>query len=240
VSKVLPQFDPLSRTFKVRVEMDNPGYIFRPDMFVDVELPVNLPDSLTVPGSAVIDTGSRKTVFVDRGNGYFEPRRVETGWRFGDRIEITKGLMEGEQIVVSGNFLVDSESRMKLAAAGLPEDHELDPVCGMGVDPKKAGEKKSVYRGQTYYFCNPDCKAKFDAAPEKYRQKNSEVRSQKSEGSGKGQAEGKTARDLVCGMDVDATVSGVLKAEYQGKTYYFCNPSCKETFLNNPAKYLPK
>jgi len=173
VSKVLPQFDPVSRSFKVRLEMDNPGYVYRPDMFVDVELPVNLPDSLTVPASAVIDTGSRKTAFVDCGNGYFEPRRVETGWRFGDRIEITKGLMEGEQIVVSGNFLVDSESRMRLAAAGLPEDYVLDPVCGMGVDPKKAGEKKSTYGGQTYYFCNPSCKETFLKNPSKYLVKDS-------------------------------------------------------------------
>ena len=63
---------------------------------------------------------------------------------------------------------------------------------------------------------------------------------QKAEGGGKGQAGGKLARDLVCGMDVDATASGVLKADYQDKTYYFCNPSCKESFLNNPAKYLSK
>ena len=249
VGKILPQFDPVSRTFKVRLEMDNPEYVFRPDMFVDVELPINLPDSLTAPASAVIDTGSRRTVFVDRGNGYFEPRRVETGWRFGDRIEITKGLMEGERIVVSGNFLVDSESRMRLAAAGLPEDYVLDPVCGMGVDPKKAGERKSTYKGRTYYFCNPDCRTKFDSAPRKYIQEEAEAESpmppretQQTPGRDPEKAEGRpvTARDLVCGMDVDVNAPGILKVNYQGKTYYFCNPSCKESFLNNPAKYLPK
>jgi Cu(I)/Ag(I) efflux system membrane fusion protein len=226
--------------------MDNPGYVFRPDMFVDVELPVNLPESLAVPAGAVIDTGLRKIVFVDRGNGYFEPRRVETGWRLGDRIQITKGLMEGERIVVSGNFLVDSESRLKLAAAGLPEDYVIDPVCGMGVDPKRS-QLKSVHGGQTYYFCNPDCKAKFDAGPEKYLGKNSDARSQKSEenmrkGEGKvtGQTEEKTAKDPVCGMDVDTSAPGAIKAEYQGKTYYFCNPSCKESFQKDPGKYAAK
>ena len=119
VSKVLPQFDPVSRTLKVRLELDNPGYVLRPDMFVDVEFPVTLPPALTVPSDAVLDSGLKKTVFVDRGNGFFEPRQVETGWRFGDRVEITKGLMAGEQIVISGNFLIDSESRMKMAAAGM-------------------------------------------------------------------------------------------------------------------------
>ena len=120
--------------------------------------------------------------------------------------------MEGEQIVVSGNFLVDSESRMRLAAAGLPEDYVLDPVCGMGVDPKKAGEKKSVYQGQTYYFCNPDCKAKFDAEPEKYRQaefrQNSEFRIRMQQAEAAVRHGGKTAKDLVCGMDVDTSRVG--------------------------------
>ena len=235
VSNILPQFDPVSRTLKVRLEADNPGFRLRPDMFVDVELPIQYPPSIAVPSAAVLDTGLSKTVFVDLGGGYLEPRRVETGWRMEERVEVTKGLMEGERIVVSGNFLVDSESRMRLAAAGLPEDYVLDPVCGMGIDPKKAGEK-SIYKGRTYYFCNLDCKVKFEAEPEKYLRKNAESRIRNSGG----QAGGKTAKDLVCGMDVDTTASGVLKADYQDKTYYFCNPSCKETFLKNPAKYLSK
>jgi membrane fusion protein, copper/silver efflux system len=167
VSDVLPQFDPATRTLKLRLEADNPGYALRPDMFVDVELPIRIPSALSVPAEAVLDTGLRKTVFVDRGDGYFEPRRVETGQHLGERIEITRGLMDGERIVVSGGFLVDSESRLRLAAAGLPEDYVLDPVCGMGVDPKKAGEK-STYKGQTYYFCNPSCKESFLKNPSKY------------------------------------------------------------------------
>jgi len=59
-----------------------------------------------------------KTVFVDRGNGFFEPREVETGWRHGSRVEITKGLEPGEKIAISGNFLIDSESKLQLAAQG--------------------------------------------------------------------------------------------------------------------------
>ena len=112
-SEVLPQFDPATRTLKARFETDNPGYALRPDMFVEVELNVDLPRSIAVPVDAVIDSGLKKTVYVAKGGGYFEPRVVETGWRFGDRVEVTKGLGEGEQIVVSGNFLLDSESRMR-------------------------------------------------------------------------------------------------------------------------------
>lgn len=113
VSAVPPQFDPESRSLKVRLEIANPGYALRPDMFVDVELPVELPPAIVVPADAVLDSGLRKTVFVDRGEGFFEPRRVETGWRFGGDVQITSGVVEGDRIVVSGNFFVDSESRMK-------------------------------------------------------------------------------------------------------------------------------
>jgi Cu(I)/Ag(I) efflux system membrane fusion protein len=113
MSDVLGQLDSESRTLKIRFELDNPGHILLPNMFVDVEVQVNMPAAVVVPADAVIDSGRGKTVFVERGNGVFEPLLVETGWRLGDRVEITKGLEPGERIVVSGNFLIDSESRMK-------------------------------------------------------------------------------------------------------------------------------
>ena len=119
VSDILPVFDGATRTLKVRLEMNNPNNEFRPEMFVDVEVLVPLPAAITVPADAVLDSGQKKIVFVALGNGYFEPREVVTGWRFDDRVEIVKGLSPGEQIVISGNFLIDSESRMKQAIAGL-------------------------------------------------------------------------------------------------------------------------
>lgn len=112
-SDVLPQFDAASQSVKVRLEADNPAYLLRPDMFVDVDLPIMLPKTLAVPVDAVVDSGLKKSVFVQRGEGVFEPREVETGWRFGDRVEIVKGLAVGDRIVVSGTFLLDSESRMR-------------------------------------------------------------------------------------------------------------------------------
>src|ERR1019366_9230134 len=106
---------PETRTRTVRLEAANPDLALTPDMFVDVELSVTLPPAVNVPAEAVIDSGLHQTVFVARGNGYFEPRAVVTGWRFGDRVEIVRGLQVGESIVISGNFLIDSESRMKAA-----------------------------------------------------------------------------------------------------------------------------
>jgi Cu(I)/Ag(I) efflux system membrane fusion protein len=73
---------------------------------------------LWLPAVALLDSGLNQTVFVERGEGVFEPRPVEIGWRHGDRVEIVQGLAAGERIAVSGTFLLDSESRMKLAAAG--------------------------------------------------------------------------------------------------------------------------
>jgi membrane fusion protein, copper/silver efflux system len=116
VSQSEPIFDEATLTLKVRLEAANPKLALKPGMFVDVEFPVNLPSTLVVPADAIVDTGLRKTVFVDRGNGYFEPRLVETGWRIGDDVQVKKGLVPGEQIVISGTFLVDSESRMKAVA----------------------------------------------------------------------------------------------------------------------------
>jgi YHS domain-containing protein/multidrug efflux pump subunit AcrA (membrane-fusion protein) len=166
VSGALPQFDADSRTMKVRLEADNADYSLRPGMFVDAELPLPLPAAVTVPVDAVVDSGVRQIVFVDRGNGYFEPRPVETGWRAGDRVEITRGLSPGERVVLSGTFLLDSESRMKAAAMGIAVPAR-DLVCGMDVDQTKtkAAGRTVTYGGETYYFCSDLCKKKFEASP---------------------------------------------------------------------------
>jgi multidrug efflux pump subunit AcrA (membrane-fusion protein)/YHS domain-containing protein len=173
MSDALPQFDPETRTLKTRFELDNADFFLQPDMFVDVDFQVNMPAALTVPADAVLDSGLAKTVFVVHGAGWFEPRRVQTGWRLGDRVQITAGLEPGERIVVSGNFLIDSESNMRLPAArptsmaeaAAPEE---DPVCGMDVDPKAPDAIKMQHGGKAYYFCSDRCRKSFEANPEKY------------------------------------------------------------------------
>ncbi len=173
VSDTLPQFDASTRTLKVRLDAGTPGYLLRPDMFVDVEVPVTLPSAISVPASAVLDSGLRKTVFVDLGNGLFEPRVVETGWRFANRVEIVKGLEAGERIVISGNFLIDSESRMELAASGMLGTLEKDPVCGDSVSVKKAARegRTSIHGSKTYYFVSMKSKEQFDRDPARYSAK---------------------------------------------------------------------
>jgi RND family efflux transporter MFP subunit len=170
ISQVLPLFDSVAKTLKVRIDVNNPGYDLRPDMFVDVEIPIVMEPSLHVPADGVIDTGTRKIVYVDAGDNTFEPRRVETGWRLGRRIEITTGLMPGEKVVVSGNFLIDSESRMKTAAGGVIPAMSKDSVCGMYVNEEFARltGKTATYRDKIYYFCMEECRDSFTKEPEKY------------------------------------------------------------------------
>ena len=170
VSNAVPQFDNVSRSLKIRLETDNPGLLLKPDMFVDVELPVNFQPTIAVPVDSVVDTGLRKVVFVDLGDGRFEPRRVETGWRRGGLIEITRGLMNKERIVVSGTFMIDSESRMQAAAMGIYDEGVMDPVCGMYIDEKKAraGGRSVQAAGGTFYFCSPECQHDFKKNPRKY------------------------------------------------------------------------
>lgn len=243
VSDILPPFDAAARTLKVRLEVSNPDYLLRPDMFVDVEFLATLPPSLTAPVEAVLDSGRRRTVFVALGDGVFEPRPVLTGWRFGGYVQILEGLKPGENIVTSGNFLLDSESRMRLAAAGLHGLPEKDPVCGKEVYPSKAKAAGLTLdrEGKAYYFCSEECKGQFHKQPASPPQAPAVKADQLSVGdSQKVLAPNEMVTDLVCDMPVDTGKSRAagLISEYQGKTYFFCTEECKKLFDLSPASYL--
>jgi YHS domain-containing protein len=197
-----------------------------------------------VPADALLYSGLTQTVFIDRGGGYFEPRHVETGVRMGDQVEITSGLAPGEKIVVSGNFLIGSESRMKMAGAGLYGTVSKDPLCGMDVDENKASAagRVSEYRGKKYCFCSDGCKQKFDTEPERFLQKLPERQAPSAPSGTEAPPGMEGTKDLVCGMSVDqgkAEAAG-LKTLYQEKAYYFCNEGCRKEFEKDPGRYLEK
>jgi multidrug efflux pump subunit AcrA (membrane-fusion protein)/YHS domain-containing protein len=169
VSPSEPTFDEVTQTLKVRVEAANPRWALKPGMFVDVDFPVDLPPALTVPADAIVDSGLRKTVFVETGNGYFEPRAVETGRRMGNDLEVTKGLTPGERIVIDGTFFIDSESRMKAPAREAATAKVIDPVCGMHIDRADAAGS-AAHGGHVFHFCSESCKRQFDADPSRYAQ----------------------------------------------------------------------
>lgn len=170
VSRVPPVFNLESRTIQVRLEAENPGLALRPGMFVDVELPLTLDSALVVPAEALFWSGRRRIVFVEPEEGVFTARQVETGWRLGDLVEITSGLAPGERIVISGGFLIDSESRLQAAAQGLFGAVSVDPACGAEVDELKARAAglTSDHQGRTYFFSSRECLELFEGAPDRF------------------------------------------------------------------------
>ena len=117
VTFILHELDMATRTAKVRIEVKNPEHRIKHEMFADVEIDAGSEDAdrLVVPVSAVIDSGNRQVVIVDKGEGRFEPRAVKLGMRGDGFTEILEGLKTGEQVVVTANFLIDAESNLKAA-----------------------------------------------------------------------------------------------------------------------------
>jgi Cu(I)/Ag(I) efflux system membrane fusion protein len=122
ISVIYPQVNRETRTARVRVELSNPDLVLLPDMYVDAEIDTGNPAPvLAIPESAVLDTGARQSVLVDKGEGRFEPREVKLGQRGTGYVEVREGLHDGEPVVVSANFLIDAESNLKAALKGFSE-----------------------------------------------------------------------------------------------------------------------
>jgi membrane fusion protein, copper/silver efflux system len=134
IADSLPQSEAGSGTVKLRLEVDNPKFILKPEMVVDVELPIRLPPAVSVPLDALIDSGAHARVYVEHGEGIFESREVKTGWRFGDRVEILRGVLPGERVVVEATFLVDSESRLKTPLSGSVPERTRDRPASLTED----------------------------------------------------------------------------------------------------------
>lgn len=119
ISYVYPTLKAETRTIPVRIDLPNPNNLLKPGMFAQLELPSAAKGAVvTIPNSAVIDSGTRQIVLVQAKEGRFEPRDVKLGARSDDRIEVLDGVREGEQVVVAANFLIDAESNLKAAVGG--------------------------------------------------------------------------------------------------------------------------
>ncbi len=119
ISYIYPTVDPQTRTVKVRVQIPNPGFVLKPQMFADAQLRVDYGTKILVPQEAVLNSGTEQHVFVVHDGGVFEPRTVTIGPVVDGSAVILSGLKAGETIVVSGNFLIDSESGLKNAMSGM-------------------------------------------------------------------------------------------------------------------------
>jgi len=110
--------DPMTRTSRVRIALPSYRGELSLNMYVNVDIPVEMDNTLAVPRESIMDTGINKIVFVQTQEGIFEPRHITTGFEGDGFVAVKSGLKEGERIAVSGNFLLDSESRMQAAWAG--------------------------------------------------------------------------------------------------------------------------
>ena len=126
VTFIAPTVDPMTRTVKVRSEFGNADGALKPEMFGDVVIEQPERKVVVVPDSAVLQTGTRSVVFVVKGNGTFEPREVQTGTKSGDFMEVRSGVEAGEKVVTQANFLIDSESRLKAALAGMNSEQKAE------------------------------------------------------------------------------------------------------------------
>ena len=150
VAFVYPTVTPETRTARARVEMRNPGLLLKPAMYANVELSAGegRAKRLSVPDSAVLDSGTRSIVLVRRGEGLFEPREVKLGMRGDGYVEVIQGVKEGEEIVVSANFLIDAESNLRAAIGGFGQSTqggEAKPAAGAAKTHAAEGTVVSAY-----------------------------------------------------------------------------------------------
>jgi Cu(I)/Ag(I) efflux system membrane fusion protein len=147
VDFIYPFLDPKSRTAQVRMEFPNPGLSLKPEMFTNISMSISIGRQMLVPQDAVMDTGIEQYVFIDKGDGYVQPRKVKVNAEGGERVGIEQGLRPGERVVTGANFIVDSESRLKGAFAGMGTPSTSPGGVGAGanqavsvevLDPKTA------------------------------------------------------------------------------------------------------
>ena len=140
VAFVSPVLDEKTRTAKVRLEFANPEFALKPEMYTNVEISIAAGKKLAVPDEAVLDSGLRKVVFVDKGDGRFAPAEVKLGGKYDNYYEVLAGLSAGERILASASFLLDSESRLSEAMGAMAGMPGMD----MGETPKQAAASSSV------------------------------------------------------------------------------------------------
>jgi len=130
VDYVYPYLEPATRTVKVRFRFLNPGLKLKLQMYANVRLEVDLGERLAVPEEAILDTGARQIAFLALGDGWYAPRRVQVGLKADGSYEVLGGLEEGDVVVTSGNFMIDSESRLKASIAAATQKGSEAPAPG--------------------------------------------------------------------------------------------------------------
>jgi membrane fusion protein, copper/silver efflux system len=134
IALIDPFINETKRTAKVRIDIPNADFKLRPGMYVNAELAMDMGEALTVPVSAIMPTGERNVVFIDKGEGKLEPRIVQLGAKYGDIYEVQSGLHEGDRVVSSANFLIDAESKVQGALKDFEQEKPRE-AAGSSVKP---------------------------------------------------------------------------------------------------------
>jgi RND family efflux transporter MFP subunit len=152
IALVYPTLQPESRTVKVRLELPNPDGQLRPGMYVDVVAHLEGAEGVVVPDDAVLESGVRQVVFVETEPGAFAPREVRVGMRGDGKALLVAGLAAGETVATRANFLLDSESRLRAALAGMGGGAPAAPVVGLpaGREPASAAAEPSPHAGHQH------------------------------------------------------------------------------------------
>ena len=248
ITYIYPMLSMETKTAKVRVEVRNtPAIDFKPEMYATVKIasPVTL-DAVAVPDQAIIRSGERNIVVIALGGGYFDPREVKLGLMADGFVQILEGVKDGEKIVTSSQFLIDSESNLKAAINQMAGRAEMS-VRPEGRDTSKPMEeqKSTEQPAKAAEHKGHDSGAMSDpkVAPAKpsTSRKQVSVKVQKEkitpeEYNGHEMKAAEKVIDPVCGME--AIVDEEHSSAYQGKTYYFCSAEDKEKFKQDPEKYI--
>lgn len=148
ISVIYPQVNRETRTARVRIELANADLSLLPDMYVDAEIDTgNEAPVVAVPDSSVLDTGSRQAILVEKGEGRFESRAVKLGRRGNGYVEVREGLGEGETVVTSANFLIDSESNLKAALKSFAEAGASQASASNGAKDTDAKDMETKHMG---------------------------------------------------------------------------------------------
>ncbi len=224
ITYIYPYLNEDTKTAKVRIEVANTKTLdLMPDMFATVKIasPLSV-EAIVAPDQAIIRTGERNIAVIALGGGYFEPRDVKLGVQSEGYVQILDGVRVGEKIVVSSQFLIDSESNLKAAISQMSARAVADSSGSMS-EPAQSDRPTGV---KSTPASHPGGKS---GDLKKMNGKDMSGTEQPTEESQQ------TAVDPVCGMHAEK--NDVLAAVFEGETYYFCSKEDMVKFQANPEKY---
>jgi membrane fusion protein, copper/silver efflux system len=232
VTYIYPQLDSTTRTLKARIEVPNPGFALKPDMYANVELKIDYGRRVVVPEEAVMDAGAEQTVFVAREGGYFEPRRVTLGAKVDREYIVLGGLKAGERVVTSANFLIDSESKLKSAAGGMG-------MPGMSHGEGTSNQSPSAPKDHSEHRATPTPDHSQHQPPRQQQQQQPQPQPKAEDHSGHQSAAESDARPHGPAEDHSAHTKAAAEHDHAKETgqvlYYYC-PMHEDQRSNQPGK----